>query len=211
MGRGTNLHSLWDTGLLENDGKDAAALAAKYDHPSDAHIKKWQADAMIVWAWESYQISSQLYKEIDEMDSRALDESYYDSHIGIVRQRIEQAGIRLAGLLNTIFAEAPVAGKVTIPDRTLQIKTIGVADAASHYNETVTVTAKVYGTKDFGSMVLVNLGVVYPNSPLTVVLRGDAKSLAQNLNGKTVAVTGQVIQYKEKPEITISDPSALKL
>lgn len=215
LGHSTNLHSLWDTGLLEHDANDAATLAAKYDHPTEAQIKKWQNDPQIRWAWESYQISGKLYEDIDAMNSRSLDESYYNDHISIVRQRIEQAGIRLAGLLNTLFAQAPVTGRAAVTTgpatSSSTPKTINVKDAASHYNETVTVTAQVYGTRDFGSMVLVNLGAAYPNSLLTVVLRGDAKSLGQNLDGKTITVTGQIIQYKDKPEITVNSPVALKV
>lgn len=218
LGRGTNLHGLWDTGLLEHDEKDYSTLAAKYDHPTEGQVRKWQSGPVIVWDWESYQISTQLYKEIDGISSRSLDESYYDSHIGIVRQRIEQAGIRLAGLLNKLFAEAPVSGKAvksvgvgTLTAVSGGAKVIEVANAASHYNENVTVTAKVYGTKDFGSMVLVNLGAAYPNSPLTVVLRAGAKSLGTDLDGKTVTVTGQVMQYKDKPEIVVTAASQLSV
>lgn len=216
LGRGTNLHSLWDTRLLEHDASDASTLAAKYDHPTEAQIKKWQSDPQIIWAWESYLISTKLYEEIDGLNSKNLDESYYDDHIGIVRQRIEQAGIRLAGLLNTLFAQAPVTGTTTnktsqTPAPSNSPNTISVNDAANHYNETVTVTAQVYGTKDFGSMTLVNLGAAYPNSPLTLVLRGDAKSLGQNLDGKTITATAKITAYKDKPEMTISDPGLLKI
>jgi len=217
LGRGTNLHSLWDTGLLEHDEKGYTAIAAKYDHPTAAQIKKWQRDEPMIWAWESYQISSKLYDEIDAMSSRSLGEDYYQQHIGIVRQRVEQAGIRLAGVLNAILAKASVTGKVITHIGTPEhqpagpAKVISINDAANHYNEYVSITAQVYGTKDFGSMVLVNLGAAYPNSPLTLVLRGDAKSLGQTIDGKMITVTGTITQYKNKPEIVVADPAAIHL
>src|SRR6202000_3333378 len=99
----------------------------------------------------------------------------------------------------------------TTATSTVPAKTIDVKDAASHLNENVTVTAKVYGTKDFGSMVLVNLGAAYPDTPLTVVLRGDAKSLGSSLEGKTITVTGKVVKYKGKPEIVVEDKGQVKL
>jgi hypothetical protein len=74
--------------------------------------------------------------------------------------------------------------------------------------ESYFITAKIYGIRDFGSMVLVNVGAAYPDSPLTIVLRGDAKSIASQPDGKTV--TGQVIDYKGKPETIVTESSQLK-
>ncbi|MBO9203197.1 MULTISPECIES: S1/P1 nuclease [Niastella] len=58
------------------------------------------------WIWESYSISSGIYAEIDTMKTLQLNDSYYQSHIPVVQKRIEQAGIRLAGVLNKIFNQA---------------------------------------------------------------------------------------------------------
>jgi hypothetical protein len=41
-GKGTNLHSLWDTKMLEHQGLTFTQLAAKYDTISAADIKQWQ-------------------------------------------------------------------------------------------------------------------------------------------------------------------------
>jgi hypothetical protein len=102
-GHGTNLHSLWDSKLIEHEGLTYEQMAMKYDQASPAQIKQWQSDPLLQWIWESYQASSQLYAEVDAMHDRSIDDSYYQAHIGIVRDRIEKAGIRLAGVLNTIF------------------------------------------------------------------------------------------------------------
>jgi hypothetical protein len=195
--------------MLEHAGLNAEQLAGKFDHATETQIQKWQADPQIMWAWESYQISSQLYGEIDKLNERTIDDAYYQAHIPIVENRIEKAGIRLAGVLNSIFANititpAPTTASLDAP------KQIAITDAANHYDEQVIVTAKVFGTKDFGSMVLVNLGAAYPDSPLTVVLRGDAKSLGTDLDGKTITVTGKVVKYRDKPEIVVTDKGQVK-
>jgi hypothetical protein len=62
-------------------------------------------DTLITWIWESYQISSQLYAEVDAMGKRVIDDEYYQKHFPIVEKRIQQAGIRLAGLLNKVYPE----------------------------------------------------------------------------------------------------------
>ncbi|MDB5141134.1 MAG: hypothetical protein JWR12_3050 [Mucilaginibacter sp.] len=217
--RGTNLHSLWDSGLLDHQGLSVAEISTQFDKATPAEIKHWQTDQPMQWLWESYQISMKLYAEAEKNNN--IDEDYYKSHIGIIEQRIDQGGIRLAGLLNDIYSgkvyayafEAP-----QLPEETPQVtasagpaKVIDVKDAASHLNETVTITAKVYGSRDFSSMILVNVGAAYPDSPLTVVLRGDAKALSSQINGKTITVTGQVVDYKGKPEIVVTDKSSLQL
>jgi hypothetical protein len=103
-GVGTNLHALWDSKLLDHLGLDDQQLAQKVDQVSAAQVAAWQSDPLIKWIWESYEISSKLYAEIDAMNGRSIDDSYYQAHIQIVQQRIEMAGVRLAGVLNRIFA-----------------------------------------------------------------------------------------------------------
>lgn len=208
--QGTNLHSLWDTKLLEHAGLSEEQLASKIDKATLSQMKKWQSDDAMRWAWESYQISLRLYGEI-EKGGVNIDDAYYQAHIPIVYNRIEMAGIRLAGVLNGIFAKTTVTPSVTKTTAASAPISISVSDAALHYDELVTVTAKVFGTKDFGSMVLVNLGAAYPNSPLTVVLRKDAKSLGASLQDKTIKVTGTVEKYRDKPEIVVTDRSQIKV
>jgi hypothetical protein len=106
-GEDTNLHALWDSKLLDHEGLSYDKLADKFDHATLEQITKWQSDPIIIWAWESYQISSILYGEVNS-DGTKLDKDYYDAHIPVVELRIEKAGIRLAGLLNNIFTGSTV-------------------------------------------------------------------------------------------------------
>src|ERR1700753_4180737 len=101
-GQGTNLHSVWDSKIIDHMGLTYEQLAEKYGRPSDAQVEQWQSDPMIKWMWESYQVTSRLYAEVDAMKSRAIDDSYADAHAAIVEERLAQAGIRLAGVLNSL-------------------------------------------------------------------------------------------------------------
>lgn len=76
-------------------------------------------------------------------------------------------------------------------------------------SKTVTVSGKAFSSRDIGSMVLVNLGSAYPNQLLTLALKGEAKAWGSSIEGKEVTITGQVIDYKGKPEIIITDPALL--
>jgi hypothetical protein len=101
QGKDTNLHSLWDSGLVEYNGFTFTEMATALDHISDLKIKQWQSDPVMKWLYESYQISDTLYKEIEV--SSTLDYTYYPKHSELYKMRIQQAGIRLAGLLNEIY------------------------------------------------------------------------------------------------------------
>ncbi len=102
-GKGTNLHSVWDSRLLELQNPNDSVLALQYDYLSRRKIKRLQKDPIMDWLFESYQISSMLYAEVDTMNSRSIGNSYYQKHIPTVEMRVQKAGIRLAGVLNDIF------------------------------------------------------------------------------------------------------------
>jgi len=218
-GKGTNLHSLWDSKLIGTEGKSFEQMSIDYDKATPKQIKQWQSDDMMKWLYESYQISSKIYTEIEQ--NNKLDVTYYKSHIGIVNERIEMAGIRLAGLLNKIFEtpiynhkfppmvksegkEAPSVINFGTPTSEA-FKTIAVEDAAKHIGENVNITAKVYSYKELGNMTLVNLGAEYPDQLLTVVLKGTANVIAKDLKGKTIAIKGKIEIYKGKPEIVVDN------
>lgn len=225
-GQGTNLHSVWDTRLIRHSGMDDEQLAAKYDHPTAAQVRQWQSDPVVEWMWESYEISSKLYAEVDTMKSRSIGQAYYDEHWATITQRLEQAGVRLAGLLNVLFKNGPVAYGPSVAGAGAGANagagagadagvhagrpvTIDIREVGKYVNQYVTVRSFVFGVRDMGSFSLVNLGAEYPNQLLTVVLRGDAKALAGGLLGKTITVTGDVEMYRDKPEIVVRDAAKI--
>ena len=220
-GQGTNLHALWDSKLIEHTGLDYQQLAEKCDHATPAQVRQWQSDPVVKWMWESYEITSRLYAEVDTMSSRSIGQDYYTAHWTIIQQRLEQAGIRLAGLLNVLFKNGPVAvgaspggvsggtisgGGASGAGAGGSAVRIDIKDAANHLNENVIVSAKVYGYKALEGLTLVNLGAAYPDELMTVVLRGDAMAMAADLDGKMIQVTGKIELFKGKPEIVVRDP-----
>ena len=211
-GQEANLHSLWDSRLIEHQNLNEEQLANQYDHASDAQIKQWQSDDIIKWLYESYQISEQLYA--DAKSNPNFDEAYYRAHLTFIQQRIEQAGIRLAGLLNLIFNDpsnqiAPISNKPAESVRDNgNIKT----------GEKLTICEKVYSTRYFdgSQMTLLNLGAEYPNQKLTIMIRGEDRGKfkvapEQAFSNKNVCVTGIVTNYRGKPEIVVTEPSQIVL
>jgi hypothetical protein len=212
-GRGTNLHSVWDSKLIDHSGLTYVQMAKEFDTASQEEIKKWQSDDVMRWLYESYQISTRLYGEVE--NNNKLDEAYYKEHLPIVEQRIEMAGIRLAGVLNHVLSGVTISNNnVSAPLTTMATKGI-ISDVPlegihSSLGNMVRTKGKVYGVKDIGSMVLVDLGAAYPNQLLNVVLKGKAMDLKDSINGKIITVNGTVIDYKGKPEIVVTDPQQLE-
>jgi DNA/RNA endonuclease YhcR with UshA esterase domain len=95
---------------------------------------------------------------------------------------------------------------------------ISAKDAAKHINEKVTVCDQVFGGKFLSgpNITLIDVGGSHPNELLTLFIKGDDRKKFKTppeeaFKGKKVCVTGQVIDYKGKPEIIITDTAQIKL
>jgi hypothetical protein len=217
-GKGTNLHSLWDSKLIEHEHLNDADLVTACDKATPEEIKQWQGDSPMEWLWESYQVSSELYKEVETNTN--IDETYYNKWIPVIHKRINQAGIRLAGELNRIFKNEHVKiTKVTlsppppIKDNPVPPMPAELKDLGQLTGQYVIVTGKVYGLKNFSSMTLVNLGAAYPNQLATIVLKGEAKKHfgIDFIDGKMLSVVGIVSDYKGKPQLIVTDSKHLSI
>ena len=206
-GKGLNLHSLWDTYLLEHQGLSYEQLAEKYSPVSPQQIQQWQSAPLMKWIWESYEISSKLYAEVDAMKGRSIGDDYYKAHIAVIGTRIQQAGIRLAGVLNEIFKNGLVGDSPAVASTA----------TAAHPDKLTTICDKVYSTKKLESgMVFLNLGGDYPNQKLSVVIRkNDASKFSFSpetaFKDKTICVTGLLGEYNGKPEIVVTEPDQIRI
>ncbi len=98
----SNLHRIWDEHLIEFQQLSYTEYTDAINHPNAALRKKWQAENMSVWFYESYEIGQQLRTEITQPNQR-LSYQYNFNHIATLNQRLLQGGVRLAALLNEIF------------------------------------------------------------------------------------------------------------
>ena len=102
---GCNLHEVWDEKLIEHRGLDEAAWRTLLEGEiAEKHMVAGDGDAA-AWAMESHDLAkaAMVTAGID------IDQAYYERNIGVVRQRLEEGGLRLAKLINAEFAKAPVA------------------------------------------------------------------------------------------------------
>jgi len=94
FGRGTNLHAVWDTALVERLGSSPAELAAgllRRPLPTGATL-----GSVASWAEESCKIAS----SSGFYPTRKVSTEYADQYAGLLRQRLHLAGLRLAKVLN---------------------------------------------------------------------------------------------------------------
>lgn len=96
----TNLHSVWDDLLIDSEKLSFTEWSRFLDHPTGAQVKEWQSTDYKAWMDESYALRSKCYEFKAELP---LSYDYIYRNMPIVRQRLLQAGVRLAGVLNKIF------------------------------------------------------------------------------------------------------------
>jgi len=89
-------------------------------------------------------------------------------------------------------------------------KEIKINEAKEHLGEVSKICTKIYGGRYFekDSLTLLNAGAPYPQSPLTVVIRGSARGQFNKpesyYNGAEVCITGKITLYRDKPQIEVT-------
>jgi hypothetical protein len=95
----TNLHSVWDSYMIDDTKLSYTELAQSLDKPAPAQLQSWQKTSVREWAKESQSYKDNVYKIGN--GKLGYEYSYYNFHI--VKARLLQAGVRLAGVLNEIY------------------------------------------------------------------------------------------------------------
>jgi hypothetical protein len=96
----TNLHAVWDDLIIEQEKLSFTEWTRFLDHASPAEIKDWQASSYVTWMGESYKLRDRCYDFKPELP---LSYDYVYKNLPVVKHRLLQAGIRLAGTLNSLF------------------------------------------------------------------------------------------------------------
>jgi hypothetical protein len=96
FGEPSNLHSVWDTGLIDRTELSFSELAEKVDVATADEVRSWQASSPLEWADESRVLGERAYA----LGDRRLSWRYHFEHWAEVELRVRQAGVRLAGLLD---------------------------------------------------------------------------------------------------------------
>ena len=95
----SNLHRVWDSDMIDDTRLSYTELASSLEIPDAATILSWQKSDIYTWAAESMEYREQVYR----YGRGNLGYKYAYENFHIVRHRLLQAGIRLAGILNDIY------------------------------------------------------------------------------------------------------------
>jgi len=101
MGRTTNLHNLWDSGLIDLENLSFNEWVRFLDHPTETQIAEWQLGDVVDWVEQTRALVDGCY---DFEEGASLGYQYFNRHLPTVKEQLLEAGIRLAGKLNSIFA-----------------------------------------------------------------------------------------------------------
>lgn len=95
----TNLHRVWDSDMIDDTKLSYTELAESFAKPTVTQIQAWQKANVRDWANESISYRPQVY----DYGNGRLGYQYSYKYFSIARERMLQAGIRLAGILNEIY------------------------------------------------------------------------------------------------------------
>ena len=97
----SNLHRVWDSGIIDSRQLSYTEYTSWINHPSEEEITQWQHSGVIDWAMESVSCRPQVYQL---PESKKINYRYNYENLALANQRLLQAGIRLAGILNEIYS-----------------------------------------------------------------------------------------------------------
>ncbi len=109
LGERKNLHEVWDSDIIERAHRPWKEYADELTRRmSEDQRKAWSSLDPARWATESHKLA--LTHAYAVGPEGALDEAYLDRARPVVEERLTAAGVRLAGLLNSIFDSRQVDG-----------------------------------------------------------------------------------------------------
>jgi len=102
LGYSTNLHAVWDTGIIEAAlGPDERSYALNLVQKiTPGKLESWSKGNPIAWANEGYEIAARIiYGKLPHTGT--LPDSYEAEALPVVNEQLERAGVRLATALNS--------------------------------------------------------------------------------------------------------------
>ena len=101
FGRGSNLHRVWDSNLIDDYGMSYTELANSLPRWSRAKIRQMQQGSIYEWVAEIHQVTNRVYDsaEVGEKLGYRYRYDWWDT----VEEQLLTGGVRLAAVLNEIY------------------------------------------------------------------------------------------------------------
>jgi hypothetical protein len=101
FGKGTNLHSVWDTKMIEEWNMSYLELANSASHLSKKQLESIEKGTIEDWVNEVHEVTKVVYNSVKTGENLKYRYSY--DYFGTVRNQLQRGGVRLAKVLNDIF------------------------------------------------------------------------------------------------------------
>jgi len=98
---GTNLHSVWDSKMIDSFQMTYSEMAKNADKISKEQVKYLQQGTIADWVNETQTFAIKAYASTEVGEK--LSYNYMYDNFGIVRSQLQKGGIRLAKVLNDLF------------------------------------------------------------------------------------------------------------
>jgi len=102
FGQSSNIHRVWDEQLIDYQKLSYTEYTAAINHVTTKEKTALQKQPINKWLFDSYQISEQLHKDLQQDDNK-LSYDYNFRHIATLNRQLLNGGIHLAAVLNQIF------------------------------------------------------------------------------------------------------------
>jgi hypothetical protein len=101
MCQDSNLHRVWDSGMIDHRGLSYTEWTARLSRKMTAEqVKSWMEPDPLVWIAESIELRDKAYPEADE-----ISWDYIYQHVPTATLRLQMGGVRIAGYLNMLFSK----------------------------------------------------------------------------------------------------------
>ena len=101
FGKSTNLHRIWDSDLIEYFNMSYTEWSSNFPRQNWKTQKELQATSVLDWVAESHELVETIYRATPENSSLGYEYTY--DYKEVLRTQLLKGGIRLAGILNSIF------------------------------------------------------------------------------------------------------------
>lgn len=102
FGAKSNLHKVWDEGLIDYQQLSYTEYADGINHPSDDQLTKWKSSSLKDFVYGSYEACNKIYENTKPEEK--LSYKYNFDFIALLNTQLLKGGICLANILNDIYS-----------------------------------------------------------------------------------------------------------
>ena len=99
--RNTNLHTIWDSKMIESYDMSYSELVRNVDRLTKEEVLAIQSGSLMDWTYESQALAEEVYASCESGEN--LSYEYMYKYFPVLRSQLHKGGLRLAQVLNEIY------------------------------------------------------------------------------------------------------------